>query len=85
MQAIKRIRKTIESDPSTPTAKIFAGLVLALESGQEYKLDSLYQLNYDDFETALDMLKEWRLDRHYSAKFRLLDTSMVALDSQTAS
>ncbi len=84
MQAIKRIRKVIEADPSSSASRTFAALVLALESGQEFKLDALYQLSYEDFENALELLKEWRLDRHYSAKFRLLDTSMVALEVATA-
>ncbi|OSZ65791.1 hypothetical protein [Hydrogenophaga sp. IBVHS2] len=82
MQAIKRVRKTIEADPLSDASRTFAALVMALESGKRFKVSDLYLLSYDDFEHAITLLKEWRLDRHYSSKFRLLDTSMVALDGK---
>jgi hypothetical protein len=50
--------------------------VLALESEEPFKLADLYQLDYDDFTLALQLLSEWRLDRYYSSKAVLLDISM---------
>lgn len=76
MRALKQARKLIEKKPETSAAKALSSLVIALESETPFALQSLYQLDYDDFELALDLLKEWRLDRYYSSKVRLLDLSV---------
>ena len=76
MRAIKKARRLIETQPSNDAAIVLSRLVVALESETPFALQSLYQLDYDDFELALDLLKEWRLDRYYSSKVRLLDLSV---------
>ncbi len=76
MRALKQARKLIEKKPESPAAQALSSLVVALESETPFALQSLYQLDYDDFELALDVLKEWRLDRYYSSKVRLLDLSV---------
>lgn len=76
MRALKQARKLIEKKPESPAAQELSTLVVALESETPFALQSLYQLDYDDFELALDVLKEWRLDRYYSSKVRLLDLSV---------
>jgi hypothetical protein len=76
MLALKKTRKLIESDPHQDSAVILSSLVVSLESDKPFQLADLYQLNYDDFKLALDLLAEWRLDRYYSSKVRLLDVSV---------
>jgi len=76
MLALKKTRKLIESDPNQPSALILSSLVVSLESDKPFQLADLYQLSYDDFKLALDLLAEWRLDRYYSSKVRLLDVSV---------
>lgn len=76
MRALKKARKLIEQNPESSTAQSLSALVVALESGSSFDLQCLYQLGYDDFELAIDLLKEWRLDRYYSSKMRLLDLSV---------
>jgi len=44
----------------------------------------LYQLDDKRFELALEILDEWRLDRHYASKLRLLDTSTLAQEMESA-
>ena len=78
MQAIKRVRKLLETQPELKAAQTLSSLVLALESGDAFDLAKLYALDYDHFDLAIELLSEWRLDRYYSAKFRLLDVSMHA-------
>lgn len=80
MRALKQARKLIEKKPESPAALTLSSLVVALESETPFALHSLYQLDYDDFELALDVLKEWRLDRYYSSKVRLLDLSVQVGD-----
>jgi hypothetical protein len=41
-------------------------------------LSQLYALSFSQFELALEILGEWRLDRYYSSKVRLLDLSLQA-------
>lgn len=76
MNAIKKTRKLIEGDPAAQSAKTLARLVRALESDEKFDLADLYELNYDEFNLAIDVMKEWRLDRYYMGKAKLLDISV---------
>ena len=80
MLAIKKARKLIEANPADPSAQIIAELVLALQSETSISVAQLYKLDNKQFELALEILDEWRLDRHYASKLLLIDTS---LQSQT--
>ncbi|MBA4262776.1 MAG: hypothetical protein C0443_12355 [Comamonadaceae bacterium] len=80
MHALKQTRKLIEKKPESPAAQTLSALVVALESESPFALNILYQLDYDHFELALDLIKEWRLDRYYSSKVRLLDLSVQVGD-----
>lgn len=75
MLAIKKARKLIEADPAQPAAQTISQMVLALESGAEFSVTRLYTLDNTYFDLALEILDEWRLDRHYANKLRLIDTS----------
>ncbi len=75
MLAIKKARKLIEANPGDPAAQIIATLVLALESETSISVEQLYKLDDKRFELAMEILSEWRLDRHYASKLRLLSTS----------
>lgn len=75
MKAIKVARKFIETQPHHEAAKALASLVLALESEGSFELSALYRLDPEYFELALDILKDWRLDRYYEGKARLFDLS----------
>ena len=78
MRALKQARKRIERDPGSPSSTLLASLVLALEGEQGFDVKQLYELDYDSFQLALELLQEWRLDRYFSAKFRLMDASLAA-------
>ena len=75
MNAIKSARKLIAADPSSAAARTLARLVLALESEAAFDISSLYALGLKDFELSIDILKEWRIDRYYAGKGKLLDLS----------
>ncbi len=76
MNEIKKARKLIEADPVSAASKTLAGLVRALESEESFNLGDLYKLNYEHFNLAIDVMKEWRLDRYYSGKAKLHDLSV---------
>lgn len=75
MNAIKEARRIITADPSNEGSRTLASLVLALESEVDFPLASLYALNLETFSLAMEILKEWRLDRYYAQKGKLLDVS----------
>ena len=75
MLAIKKARKLIEANPSSEASKTLAALVVALETEASFPLNSIYTLGDKPFQLALDILAEWRLDRYYASKLRLLDAS----------
>lgn len=73
MNAIKEVRKYLEKNPGTESARILAQLTATLVEEGELPLASLYQLEYDAFNLALELFKDWRLDRYYAARIRLFD------------
>ena len=73
MNAIKQLRKYLERDPSTPSAGDLTELVSALAEEREYSLGKLYRLSYDEFNLAIELLKDWRLDRYYASRIQLFD------------
>lgn len=76
MNAIKKTRKLIQTNPTSESAQTLARLVRALESDEKFALADLYKLGYDEFNIAIDVLKEWRLDRYYMGKAKLHDMSV---------
>lgn len=80
MNAIKQIRKYLEANPDTDASKILARLTAALAEEREFSLADLYKLDYDSFNLAIDLLKDWRLDRYYAARIRLFDVVLNRLD-----
>ncbi|WP_235579205.1 hypothetical protein [Pseudorhodoferax sp. Leaf274] len=78
MNAIKEAKKLIAKDPFKPSAKTLADLVLSLESHEPFQLERLYSLHLSDFDLAVQIIKEWRLDRYYAGKAKLYDFAVQA-------
>jgi hypothetical protein len=78
MRAIKKVKKLIESSPSSLQGLIFARLILALESGHEFPVKDLYKLNLNDFDLAIELMRDWRIDRFYIGKAKAFDTATHA-------
>ena len=78
MQVIKQVRRQIEAEPTNPASQILARLVLALESESDFAITEIYKLEYSQFQLALKVLEEWRIDRYYAGKAKLFDISLQA-------
>lgn len=78
MNAIKRARKAIEYRPDEPSSQALASLVLALEKEGNFNLAMLYALDLENFELALEVLRDWRIDRYYMGKVKLFDVAWQA-------
>lgn len=82
MNAIKRARLFIEQSPSEPAALVLSQLVLALEDEHSFQIADIYQLDLEHFDLAIEILKEWRLDRYYVGKAKLFDLSLQVAEMQ---
>ena len=73
MYAISQVRKHIERYPKDPQAVILRQLVFSLQNNEPFHISLLYELNAEFYDYAFQIMKEWRLDRHYAKKQKLLD------------
>ncbi len=62
--AVKTIAKFIRNNSDSENTPILHDLCIALESGASFELGRIYQLDKKTFELAIDLLEEWRFDRH---------------------
>lgn len=79
MNTLKKIEKRLLKAQDEPASLVFRDLIRALHQKENFNLAAIYDLDYDDFELALAVLKDWRLDRFTKTKERLkehLDTGM---------
>jgi hypothetical protein len=82
MNAIKQVRKYLELHPKSEASAVLARLVAALGEESEVSLQELYALEREPFELAIELLKDWRLDRYYAARIKLFDYVLAALPEQ---
>ncbi|MBN8749854.1 MAG: hypothetical protein J0I65_20390 [Variovorax sp.] len=75
MNALREARRKMQSSPDSEGSRTLSRLVIALESGEAFPLEELYALDFNEFELAINVMKEWRLDRHYAKKLKLFDVS----------
>ena len=71
MNTLKKIEKRLLKNPDDTPSQVFKELIRALYNKETFNLAVLYELNYEDFELSLEVLKDWRLDRFTKTKERL--------------
>jgi hypothetical protein len=62
--AVKNIAKFIQKNPDDAATLALRELCAALDSSGSFELGRLYELDKKPFELAIDLLEEWRFDRH---------------------
>jgi len=82
MRAIKQAKKLIEQNANSAVGLTFSKLILSLESDIEFSVKDLYALDTAEFELAIEVLKDWRIDRFYIGKAKAFD---MATHAQTSS
>lgn len=75
MNAIKKVRKFLEANPQSKATDVLKRLVAALGDEEAFPLSELYLLDYEAFDMAIDLLKDWRLDRYYASRLKLFDAA----------
>lgn len=71
MNTLKKIEKRLLKNPDNTASQVFKELIKALYNKENFNLAALYDLDYEDFELSLEVLKDWRLDRFTKTKERL--------------
>jgi hypothetical protein len=79
MRVIQKIRLDIAQEPQHPTAQIFSRLISSLVDEVDFPLNELYRLQAPEFELAMQILQDWRLDRYYMRKTKPFDMTLQAL------
>ncbi len=73
MDAIKRLQRYLHSHTDTEQAVVLRQLATSLAEDRPFPLAQLYSLGMTEFELALQLLDDWRLDRYYAHRLRLMD------------
>jgi hypothetical protein len=75
MRTIKQVAERIARDPFSPANKVLSDLIACLKSEQSFGLNDLYTLSENDFDIAMVILSDWRLDRYYFGRAKLFHCS----------
>lgn len=78
MRSFKKVKRLIEANPQSPAAQTFSKLILSLETEQAFPMQTIYALGTSDFDLAIEVMKDWRLDRFYIGKAKVFDISYQA-------
>jgi len=73
MNGIKKLRRHLEDHPNDQSSTVLARLIVALEKNELFRLGDLYELDYNTFSLAIEIMEDWRLDRYYASRTKVLD------------
>ncbi len=68
----------IQDSPQSTQSKIYSKLILMLETEEDNPIKDIYKLDQDEFDLAISLLKEWRIDRFYVGKSKVFDVAFQA-------
>jgi hypothetical protein len=77
MNAIKEVRHYLLRHPDTSSARTLARLTAALAEEDTFSLAELYALEQEAFDLAIELMRDWRLDRYYAARIKLFDVVLA--------
>lgn len=79
VNAIKQVRKYLLKHPKSPSSAVLRRLTSAVAEEAQFPLGELYQLDAEAFDLAMELLRDWRLDRYYAARIKLFDVVLEGL------
>lgn len=77
MNAIKKVRRYLLKNPDRPASGVLRRLIVTLGEEGSFPLSELYGIELEAFDLAMELLRDWRLDRHYAARIKLFDTVLA--------
>ena len=63
-----KIQTFIECSPESVDAQALTQLILSLQAEADLSLSDLYKLNTEHFDLAMELLRDWRIDRFYKGR-----------------
>jgi hypothetical protein len=73
MFAMKKLEEYLRSGATPTAARELTRLLEALREEKEFPLSSLYEIDYEAFELAVEVMRDWRIDRYYAGSARFID------------
>lgn len=73
MKAIEDIRRYLNDHAGTPGAEVLARLPATLRKEETLSLSHLYLLDWKSFELAIELMRDWRIDRYYAERLDFSD------------
>ena len=74
MRNLKKLERRLRGiHKDAPANLVLIRLVKSLCLNENFNLSEIYELSYEDFEFALDIMKDWRLDCHSKTRERILE------------
>lgn len=64
MDTLQKVIRKIRMHSDQNSAAALTALIESLDQRAQFDLQRLYQLSYKDFELALELIKDWRLDSY---------------------
>ena len=68
VKAIHDIRRYLSDHSDSPSAHVLSRLPATLSREESLALSELYALDWESFELAIDLLRDWRIDRYYAER-----------------
>jgi hypothetical protein len=66
VKAIHDIRRYLSDHSDSPSAQVLSRLPATLSKEESLALSELYALDWESFELAIDLMRDWRIDRYYA-------------------
>ena len=66
VKAIHDIRRYLSDHSDSPSAEVLSRLPATLSREESLALSELYALDWESFELAIDLMRDWRIDRYYA-------------------
>lgn len=71
MKAIQDLHRYVRQHPGTSSSATLTRISKRLRKEEPLLLSELYSLDWDGFQLAIGLLRDWRIDRHYADRIDL--------------
>ena len=72
MYAIRKLEEYVRWSATPAASRELQRLLDALKEEKEFPLSSLYAIDYEAFELAVEAMRDWRIDRYYAGNVSIV-------------
>jgi len=84
MFAIQKLEQYLITSASPAAARELTRLMEALDQEKEFQLSKLYEIDLEAFELAVEVLRDWRIDRYYARGTPIIERLIRAGSAEPA-